>query len=191
MLSKEIKSKLERLRRKLLISYLSALYRFYPARRSFEEYELSYLIQRRFNCRKILDLGCGRGNLAKILGSLSLYVGIDLAEIFEIEGEREYVRGSMEALPIRDGKSFDCAFFVNSIFYSDWEASMIEAGRVARRIVIIDIDKKYPHIWLLDAIEGRIRKRPEEVKKRAEKKFRLIEEKGGTTFALVFENLIE
>jgi len=191
MLSEEIRSKLIRLKRKLLISYLSVLYRFYPARRSFEEYELSYQIQRRFNCRKILDLGCGRGNLAKILGSLSLYVGIDLAEIFEIDGEREYVMGSMEALPVRGGKSFDCAFFVNSIFYSDWEASMIEAGRVARRIVIIDIDKKYPHIWLLDAIEGRIRKRPEEVKGKAEGKFKLIEEKGGTTFALVFESLIE
>ncbi|MGC9187336.1 MAG: class I SAM-dependent methyltransferase [Fervidicoccaceae archaeon] len=175
------------LRRKLLLLYLSSIYRFYPASRSFDEYRIAEEIGKEMNCRKVLDLGCGKGNLGKILDPPDLYLGLDLSEIFELDGRRNYVKGSMELLPLRQDEPFDCAFFINSVFYSDWKKSILEASRASRAMVLIDIDKKYPHIWLLDFLEGSIRKRPHDIKEEMEKMgFETIVEKGGSTFALVF-----
>ncbi|HOO56671.1 MAG TPA: class I SAM-dependent methyltransferase [bacterium] len=64
--------------------------------------------------RSVLDVGCGAGNLLKHFDGYD-YVGIDISEyILEkaVSRKREgacFVRGSVEALPFRDG-SFPCVF---------------------------------------------------------------------------------
>ncbi|MEM3380456.1 MAG: methyltransferase domain-containing protein, partial [Fervidicoccaceae archaeon] len=185
---REAKNLLNRARKRAVLAFLSAVYRVYPASSKFEEYRISDRIREEFACRKVLDVGCGKGNLGKLLRDLELYVGLDLSEIFEQDEGREYIRGIMEKLPIREGKIFDCAYFVNSIFYSsNWMNSLFEAERVSRRLVLIDIDKRYPHIWVLDMLEGRIRAPPHDIKRRLEGKMRVLWEKHGTTFALVLE----
>lgn len=71
---------------------------------------------------RILDIGCGRGGLAKALIARGAHVtGIDpqekaLAEARKAAPEAEFVQGHGESLPFDDG-AFDAAVFQNSLHH--------------------------------------------------------------------------
>ncbi|MEM4584788.1 MAG: class I SAM-dependent methyltransferase [Ignisphaera sp.] len=170
--------------------YLGIIYKLYPPSKYIPEYALAIDVAKRYNCRNILDVGCGSGNLFKMLSKhLDRYVGIDILDIFKIRDPR--------ALFIKaDGKSppdwllkqrFDCVFFINSLFYISVDVLGIY-GELGRYLVVIDIDPRirYPHIYLLNLLEGRIRttsmKLEEIVRKMG---FKIIEKRNGMTYCLV------
>ena len=98
------------------------------------------------NGKRALDVGCGKGRFARVLGTRfpeSALVAFDLAEAM-----LRYVptgigrcAGSMTALPFQS-ESFDCAYATESLEHAvDIEGAVAEICRITKpsgRIVIID-----------------------------------------------------
>lgn len=94
---------------------------------------------------RLLDIGCGRGGLARALAAWGAQVtGLEpdagaLAEARASVPEARFVEGLAEALPFADG-SFDMALFSNSLHHvppDAMDAALAEALRVARRAVLV------------------------------------------------------
>jgi ubiquinone/menaquinone biosynthesis C-methylase UbiE len=93
---------------------------------------------------KVLDIGCGIGNSLLILNKLGLdATGID-ASPYVIDMARKRLgnksdlkTGNAEALPFSDNE-FDLALLINTLeFLDDPLRALAEAGRVARRKVLV------------------------------------------------------
>lgn len=177
------------LREKILLKYLFLAYRFYPAFKRFSEYKLATEAISKYKCKKILDIGCGKGNLGMLLENFDMYVGIDLNDMFEKGSDLDFIRADAVYPPLRSSTGtwpFDCVFFVNSVFYFGLEASLNLYSKIARKIFIIDIDKRLFPVRVVDFLEGKIRKNPEEIKAYlAEKGYKIIEFVNGSTFMFV------
>lgn len=95
--------------------------------------------------RSLLEVGCGTGHFARWFAAQGLrVVGLDaspamLAVACERDGGRDYVLGSAEQLPFAD-HSFDIVAFITSLeFVADPAAALREAGRVARRGLLLGV----------------------------------------------------
>ena len=91
--------------------------------------------------RRVLDVGCGKGGLAKALASDgALVTGVDpaadaLAEARAAAPAATFERGGAEALPFADGR-FDAAIFLNSLHHvppRSMRQALAEARRVTKR----------------------------------------------------------
>jgi SAM-dependent methyltransferase len=93
---------------------------------------------------KVLDIGCGMGNSLLTLSRMGLdATGIDASPYMiglaknRLGNKCELVSGPAEDLPFSDNQ-FDFALLINTLEYLDDPVSaLIEAGRVARRKVLI------------------------------------------------------
>jgi len=174
--------------------HLKFLYSIYPALPILSEYRYAANLVKKYKCRNVLDVGCGRGNLYKLLGmSLDTYIGIDVVDMFRFNGVNSmYVVADGRLLPLRS--CFDCVLFVNSFFYifhDDYGSLNLYRG-LSKYIVIVDIDPRYPHVWLTDMLEsgfkGMRSPKSELVKKLKELGFDVIEAGGGSTYYVVLRN---
>lgn len=147
--------------------YLKLLYMFYPPWLSFPEYSLARAVAKRYGCREVLDVGCGYGNLFKILeDQLVTYVGIDIENTFRIKNPKAtfVVADALSPPPWILSQRFDCVFFVNSLFYISTDALGLYGG-LGEYVVVIDIEPKpiYLHAYLFDLLEGGLRKTVDEL----------------------------
>ncbi|MGQ9736113.1 MAG: methyltransferase domain-containing protein [Thermaceae bacterium] len=93
--------------------------------------------------KSVLDIGTGTGVFAEAFLELGLFsVGLDPradrleAARTKVRGAR-FVEGRAEALPFPNG-SFDLAFFGLSLHHLDPLPALREAGRVARRVAVLE-----------------------------------------------------
>lgn len=146
--------------------YLKFLYRLYPASPMIPEYAIAKKLANKYSCRRIIDVGCGRGSLAKIL-DYDLYVGIDLNDDFIKAPKALFIKADANNVAVSG--QFDCAFFVNSLFYLSIEA-LQKYSRLARYLIVIDIEKsaKYLPNLFIDFLEGNKRIGSAELRAKAE-----------------------
>jgi len=174
------------------VLHLRFIYRFYPALRLLPEYRHAAGIVERYGCRRVLDLGCGRGNLFRVLearGVRVVYVGVDL--LFAEPPGSPYalhVVGDARSPPVEVG-GFDCALFVNSLFYIG--LGVLESLRKPGLLVgVVDIDPSYPHVKLADLLESRLKgmrmTRKALVEHLKQRGFRVLEHGGMATYYVVF-----
>lgn len=162
------------------------IYEVYPAVPVFPEYRLARRLAEAYGCRRVLDVGCGRGNLFRILEDLiEEYVGIDISGGFPIKSHKtRFIIHDARKPILLDGR-FNCVFFVNSINYIGVE-SLMNFRNVADVIIIIDIDPRYPHVKILGFLERLRRYRLEELEEHVKRLgFRVVERCSGSTYALV------
>lgn len=168
---------------------VNILYRIYPALPWFAEYRLAVEIARKYACRSILDVGCGKGNLFKVLNSYGLvdrYVGIDKYSSFKIRNPKARFIKHDARLPLQLNEHFDCVFFVNSIYYIGLDA-INNFRNVGDVIAIIDIDPTKPHIFLASKMENVKRLSLSRLERYIMSAgFKVLYKHPGTTYALVF-----
>lgn len=165
---------------------LGLLYRVYPPCRLLAEYRHALEAAERYKCRRVLDVGCGGGNLAGILlhhGPTEFYVGLDVNNVFRRRGEASFILSDARWPPVRP-RSFDCVFFVNSIFYIGLGA-LEEYTGIAKYVVIVDIDPSYPHVRVADWIEGLGRPSRSKLVAQLSRKYVIHEATGGATYRIV------
>ncbi|MEM1853536.1 MAG: class I SAM-dependent methyltransferase [Thermofilaceae archaeon] len=143
------------IRAELLVGFI---YRFYPPLAWFPEYRLALEIAERFNCRRVLDVGCAAGNLFVVLSTRGLvdeYVGLDKRNIFRVRDPRaRFIRCNARTPPPEvAGGGFDCVFFVNSLFYIGADA-LKQYSMLGDVVAVIDIDPSKPHIRFVSWLEG-------------------------------------
>lgn len=173
--------------------YLRLLYRLYPASELIAEYRHALHIVERYGCRRVLDVGCGFGALARVLlrrAPVELYVGLDLAAAPRPRDARaDFLLADARLPPLPRRPGFDCALFVNSLFYIGLEALRLYT-ELARYAVVIDIDPRYPHVRLVDALESRgrgMRLSRRRLVEALSGEYRVVEEGGAATYYVVLQ----
>jgi len=180
------------------LKYLKILYTMYPAIGLLSEYRLAKQIVNKYGCRRILDIGCGRGNLLRVLekggAEVDLYVGVDINLFpFPSTWRGQFVVCDVRRLPVATSR-FDCVVFVNSIFYIS--LGVLKDMEPPRRVfVVIDIDPKYPHIRLVDLLESGLRGMRLTKKRLLEwltkNGFTVVEHGGNATYYIVFSRTVQ
>jgi len=169
--------------------YLALLYWFYPASRSLPEYRAAAYLVKRY-CSSVIDMGCGRGALYRVLGGgVERYLCLDINRVF-YRG-LEACQGDASRPPVREG-AFDCAVYVNSLFYIARAAGGVLGALSAakdigcRLAIIVDIDPSNPGVKLVDALErlGRLSRRGL-VKLLEAAGAEVLEQGGSTTYYVV------
>lgn len=167
---------------------VNLIYRIYPALPWMAEYRLAIEISKKYVCRSVLDVGCGYGNLFKILDSHGLvdrYVGIDKHVVPRINnGKARFIKHDARH-PLNLNEHFDCVFFVNSLFYIGIDAVSHFAG-LGDITTVIDIDPSRPHIFMTSKLE-RVKRLPlnQLVNILESRGFKILSKKPGTTYAVV------
>jgi len=178
------------LREKAVLWYLALLYRFWPASPRLPEYRVALTLAKKYNCRTVLDVGCGRGNLGKLLVKHRIayrYLGIDIVKLFNVEDPRTVFVNADARDEVCVVGGFDCVFFVNSLFYIGF-SHLFKYAELGDVLIVIDINpsSKYLANKLVDILEGRIRINPVVVRRELERAgFRILEEKIGAQYYLV------
>jgi len=178
---------------KIVLKNLSIIYRFWPASTMLPEYKVALNLALKYNCKSILDVGCGAGNLGKILLERNIvdkYLGLDINNIFKLRDPRaKFIRCNARNPPPLDDY-YDCVFFINSLFYIGVDYITLYEG-YGKYFIIIDINPSFKYIAnkLMDLIEGKIRLTPDKLKEILKSKgFRIIEEKIGGQYYFVLES---
>lgn len=170
------------------MDFVSLLYRLYPALPWFPEYKLALELARKYACRSVLDVGCGKGNLFKILNSHGLvdrYVCIDKHDMFSVHHPNARFIKHDARKPLNLGEHFDCAFFVNSIYYVSVSA-LNNFRNSADVIIVIDIDPSKPHVFLVSRMENVKRLTLTQLERQVVAMgFKILSKHPGTTYALV------
>jgi ubiquinone/menaquinone biosynthesis C-methylase UbiE len=119
-----------------------------PAGRAMVEEEralLARLLRSGPPCRSLMEVGCGTGHFTRWFTGMGLAAaGVDvsagmLAVARELDGAGRYVRATAGALPFRDG-GVDLVAFITSLEFIDRPAAALrEAGRVARRGLLLGV----------------------------------------------------
>ena len=172
--------------------YLEVIYKLYPPSKHISEYAIAIDVAKRYDCRSVLDVGCGAGNLFKVLADaipIERYVGIDVLDIFNVRDLRvTFVRGDARCPPSwLLEQRFDCVFFVNSLFYISVDVLEIY-GELGRYLMVIDIDPRirYLHIYLANLLEGGIRTTSMELEETVRRMgFKVVEKRSGMTYCFV------
>ncbi len=167
--------------------YLALIYRLYPAW-PFEEYRIASGLIAKYGCRSVADVGCGPGNLVRFLpDSVERYIGLDINKMFRHRDGRAAFVESDGALPPLRGR-VDCAIFVNSIFYIGVDA-LRAYSELADIIIVVDIDRRYPHVRFFDMLEGSIRLSPGQLEEAARHYgLKPLESGGDVTFYEVYRS---
>jgi len=175
------------------MNYLRILYSLYPASKVLSEYRYAIKLAKKYRCKRVLDVGCGKGNLGRILleeTELETYIGVDVEDIARTtEPNLLFI--------VADGRQpllrccFDCVFFVNSLFYIGYN-SLFNYVRLSKYIIIIDIDPTYPHVWVADRLESgfkgfRMRKK-HLINELSKAGFQIVEAGGFSTYYVVVKN---
>ena len=98
------------------------------------------------NQGSILDIGCGTGNLSKLLQGDFEYTGIDIsAKMLDIAAQRGYktIHKPIEkALAEIENKSFDFVFCLSCLLCVEDAATAIEhMRRIARKTILFSLDE--------------------------------------------------
>ena len=163
-----------------------AIYQVYPP--IGREYNMAKALAMKYRCRRVVDAGCARGNLYHTLKPV-LYVGMDI-KLYRFRGTHSpnalYILADARYPPLNTRSNlFDCAFFVNSIFYIGVDA-LKEYTNIAKYIIIIDINPRNPFIKLASSIEGIERLPPERLAEILKNiGFAVIEVGGYSTYYIV------
>jgi ubiquinone/menaquinone biosynthesis C-methylase UbiE len=110
---------------------------------------------------KVLDIGCGMGNSLLILNKLGVdTTGVDASPYMidlakkRLGNKSEIITGYAENLPFSDNE-FDFALLINTVEYLDDPiAALIEAGRVARKKVLICTINSLSQYYLSARMQG-------------------------------------
>jgi len=132
--------------------------------------------------------------MGKILleeGLIEHYVGIDLYDpkLFRLNGDprARYIRADART-DVDPDEQFDCLFFVNSLIYIGVE-HIPWYMKFARYGIVIDTTPsiKYPHVFLVDLMEGRARIHPKRLQEQLQLMgFKILEVKYGQQYYIVF-----
>jgi len=177
------------------LKHLRVLYSVYPAVGFLPEYRLAKQVVTRYSCRSVLDVGCGRGNLLRVLekagARVDLYVGVDISPFSAPAAwNAQLVLCDARRLPVMTSR-FDCVLFVNSVFYIGLD--VLKALDPPRKVfAVIDVDPRRPHIRLVDLVESRLRgmriTKEGLLKWLSENNFSVVEHGGATTYYVVFSS---
>ena len=110
---------------------------------------------------RVLDIGCGSGNHLYYLKQLGLHItGVDASPYMISKAKERLGGGCMlktgmaEDLPFEDNE-FDLAIFVNTLeFLNDPFQALREAGRVARRKILINVINSFSWYDLAYKLRG-------------------------------------
>ncbi|MGC9072468.1 MAG: hypothetical protein ACP5HK_07270 [Acidilobus sp.] len=169
--------------------HLRLLYRLYPADPSLPEYRIALDVARRYGCRRVVDVGAARCNLGRLLlheNLVNLYVGLDLLDLLSLRDPRALcVMADARSSPLRG--HFDCAFFVNSLFYASLD-TLHDYAKVADVLMVTDIEPtlRHPLNFIGDLAEGRIRLTYRRLGESLESMgFKVLESRGGAQYYYV------
>ena len=101
---------------------------------------------------KVLDVGCGRGFMAKEIGKITPpqnVVGVDIKKPADVSGYT-FIQGSLTNLPFPD-KSFDkvtCSHVLEHV--ADFEICFSELVRVTRKKIIIVLPRQREYRYVAD-----------------------------------------
>ncbi|MEM2472945.1 MAG: class I SAM-dependent methyltransferase [Sulfolobales archaeon] len=108
------------------------------------------------NCDLVVDVGCGGAGLFKVLkgsGFSGEYICVELY-IPPRDPEFHTVNADASNPPLRD-RCYSCCAFIDSLFYIGSPVEVLKKWvRICESILIIDLDPRYPHIWITDKFEG-------------------------------------
>lgn len=112
--------------------------------------EASFIAAKLKGCKRVLEVGCGIGRLARELKKANVF-GLDNSWDMLIRAKRSfssaYVQGTAERLGFRD-RSFDAVYFVTSLeFVPSYRRAIREAHRVTKengKILILMLNPSSP-----------------------------------------------
>ena len=106
--------------------------------------------------KKILDLGCGSGEVSKaLLDSGYLVTSVDVVDKVKVEGVKVLVYDGVN-IPFRD-KEFDVVLLITVLHHvKDHDKLLIEASRAAKKVIVVeDVYENWwdkVNIWFWDSV---------------------------------------
>ena len=146
------------------------IYTIYPASEKMTEYRIGTELVKKYKCRKILDVGCGKGNFYKILRKKcppKKYTCIDKHRLFKPKDPNAELIHADARNPPPITENYDCVIFMNSLFYMGVE-TIQNYKDFAPIVIIIDVDPTHLQNKLLNIIEGKIRLPPNKLAEKLE-----------------------
>lgn len=106
--------------------------------------------------KKILDLGCGSGEVSKALIDSGYFVtSVDVVDKVKVEGVKVLVYDGF-SIPVKD-KDFDVVLLITVLHHvKDYDKLLIEASRVANKVILVeDVYENWwdkLNIWFWDSV---------------------------------------